>query len=161
MHAMIIEWARNVLKWNDADSTEFSPDTKHPVVSLLEEQVNVKNYGKTMRLGAGETINREGTHIMAAYGQEKITERQRHRYEFSNKYQEEMASSGLKLAAFSPDGSLVEGIEWPDHPWGTGVQFHPEYKSKPMAASPLFRDFIAVIKSEKSEESEESEKKSE
>ncbi|MCL2184384.1 MAG: CTP synthase [Treponema sp.] len=152
MQIMVIEWARNVLKWTDADSTEFSPDSKHPVVSLLVEQVNVKNYGGTMRLGASETVNEEGSHIMAAYGNEKIIERHRHRYEFSNQYRNEMTNSGLKLAAFNSDGSLVECIEWPheDHPWGCAVQFHPEYKSKPNKPSPLFKDFIAAcIKEQK------------
>ena len=159
MQVMTIEWARNVLNWTDADSTEFTPDTKHPVVSLLEEQEKVKNYGGTMRLGASETINEEGSHIMAAYGEKRIFERHRHRYEFSNQYREEMTNSGLKLAAFNSDGSLVECTEWPhsgeankqglQHPWGVAVQFHPEYKSKPMAAAPLFRDFIAAVKKEK------------
>ncbi|MDR0502018.1 MAG: CTP synthase [Treponema sp.] len=149
MHIMLIEWARNVLGWNDADSTEFAPDTKYPVVSLLEEQVNVKNYGGTMRLGSSETVNEEGTHILAAYGMKKIAERHRHRYEFSNQYREDMIKSGLKLAAFTPDGALVECVEWPDHPWGAAVQFHPEFKSRPTAAAPLFRDFIAAVKSAK------------
>jgi CTP synthase len=116
------------------------------VVSLLEEQVDVKNYGGTMRLGKSESVAGPGTNIMAAYGNAHIWERHRHRYEFSNKYKDEMTGSGLKTAAFTPDGSLVECVEWPNHPWGVGVQFHPEFKSKPTAASPLFRDFIAAAK---------------
>ena len=153
MHIMLIDWGRNVLNRHDADSTEFTPDSKYPVVSLLEEQVNVKNYGATMRLGAMETINEEGSRIFKAYGEKRIMERHRHRYEFSNQYRDEMASSGLKLAAFNSDGSLVDCIEWPaeDHPWGVGVQFHPEFKSKPTAAAPLFRDFIAAAKQKKNE----------
>jgi len=153
MHIMVIEWARNVLGWSDADSTEFTSGTKYPVVSLLDEQVNVKNYGGTMRLGASETVNEEGTHIHKAYGRKNIKERHRHRYELTNKYRDEMLKSGLKLAAFTPDGALVECVEWPssegkdsDHPWGLAVQFHPEYKSKPMAAAPLFREFINAVK---------------
>jgi len=142
----VIDWGRNVLNWNDADSTEFNQDSKHPVVSLLEEQINVQNYGGTMRLGASETVNEEGTHIMAAYGEKRIWERHRHRYEFSNQYRSEMTGTGLKLAAFNSDGTLVESVEWSDHPWGVGVQFHPEFKSKPTAAAPLFRDFIAAAK---------------
>ncbi|MCL2180223.1 MAG: CTP synthase [Treponema sp.] len=154
MQIMVIEWARNVLGWTDADSTEFSPDTKHPVVSLLVEQINVKNYGGTMRLGASETVNEEGSHIISAYGMNRIMERHRHRYEFSNQYRDDFLKSGLKLAAFTPDGALVECTEWPHsgearHPWGVAVQFHPEYKSKPMAAAPLFRDFIAAAHREK------------
>jgi len=146
MHIMIIDWGRNVLKWADADSTEFNQDSKHPVVSLLEEQINVQNYGGTMRLGAYETVIEDGTHILAAYGKKRIQERHRHRYEFSNQYRDEMTSTGLKLAAFNSDNILVECVEWPDHPWGVGVQFHPEFKSKPTAASPLFREFIAATK---------------
>jgi CTP synthase len=149
MHIMVIDWGRNVLKWNDADSTEFNQDSKYPVVSLLEEQINVTNYGGTMRLGAMETVNADGTHILAAYGEKHISERHRHRYEFSNQYRNEMVSSGLILAAFNPDGSLVESVEWPNHPWGVGVQFHPEFKSKPTAASPLFREFINASKKNK------------
>jgi len=149
MQIMVIDWGRNVLKWNGADSTEFSQDSKYPVVSLLEEQINVTNYGGTMRLGAMESIAVDGTHILAAYGDKHISERHRHRYEFSNQYRSEMVSSGLILAAFNPDGSLVECVEWPDHPWGVGVQFHPEFKSKPTAASPLFREFISAVKKNK------------
>ncbi|MDR1253144.1 MAG: CTP synthase [Treponema sp.] len=146
MQIMVIEWGRNVLGWDNADSTEFNQDSRHPVVSLLEEQVDVQNYGGTMRLGKSESVAGEGTHILAAYGEKHIWERHRHRYEFSNQYRGEMAESGLKIAALTPDGSLVECVEWPDHPWGLGVQFHPEFKSKPTAAAPLFRDFIAAAK---------------
>ncbi|MCL2209394.1 MAG: CTP synthase [Treponema sp.] len=146
MQIMVIDWARNILKWSDADSTEFNPDTKYPVISLLEEQVDIKNYGGTMRLGASDVMPEDGTHIASAYGKTPISERHRHRYEFSNQYREEMKSSGLKLAAYNTDRSLVECVEWPNHPWGVGVQFHPEYKSKPMKAAPLFRDFIAAVK---------------
>jgi CTP synthase len=149
MQIMVIDWGRNVLNWADADSTEFNENSKHPVVSLLEEQVNVKNYGGTMRLGASETVTEDGTHILAAYKEKRIWERHRHRYEFTNRYREEMTSTGLKLAAFNSDGALVECVEWPDHPWGVGVQFHPEFKSKPTAAAPLFRDFIAAVKKNK------------
>jgi CTP synthase len=149
MHIMAIDWGRNVLNWLDADSTEFNQDSKHPVVSLLAEQVNVQNYGGTMRLGASETVIEDGTHILEAYGEKRIWERHRHRYEFTNQYRGEMTGTGLKLAAFNSDGSLVECVEWPDHPWGVGVQFHPEFKSKPTAASPLFRDFIAAAKKSK------------
>ena len=146
MQVMAIEWGRNVIGWADADSAEFNQDTKHPVVSLLSEQVGLENYGGTMRLGADELAIESGTRIFAAYGKERISERHRHRYEFSNKYRPEMTDAGLKIAGLTPDGKLVGCIEWPDHPWGVGVQFHPEYKSKPTAAAPLFRDFIAAAK---------------
>jgi CTP synthase len=146
MQIMAIDWARNVLGWEDADSTEFNQDTKHPVVSLLEEQEHVVNYGATMRLGRSESTAEKGTRIFAAYGERHIFERHRHRYEFSNVYRKEMAESGLVLSAFTPDGLLVESVEWRDHPWGLGVQFHPEFKSRPTAAHPLFRDFIAAAR---------------
>jgi CTP synthase len=146
MQIMVIDWGRNVLGWPGADSTEFNQDSKHPVVSLLEEQIDVTNYGGTMRLGVSETVAEEGTRIFAAYGEKHIWERHRHRYEFSNQYRREMSGAGLKIAALTPDGSLVECVEWPDHPWGLGVQFHPEFNSKPTAAAPLFRDFIAAAR---------------
>ncbi|MDR0644327.1 MAG: CTP synthase [Treponema sp.] len=146
MQVIVIEWARNVLNFADADSSEFNQDTKHPVVSLLEEQVDVKNYGGTMRLGASETVTQEGTNLFKAYQKIHIWERHRHRYEFSNKYREAMLGSGLLLTGFTPDNGLVECVEWPDHPWGVGVQFHPEFKSKPTAAAPLFRDFVMAAR---------------
>ncbi|GHV87264.1 CTP synthase [Spirochaetia bacterium] len=149
MQIMVIDWGRNVLGWDDADSSEFNQDSKHPVISLLEEQVDVKNYGGTMRLGKSESVAEPGTRILAAYREKNIWERHRHRYEFSNQYRTEMTGSGLKIGALTPDGSLVECVEWPDHPWGLGVQFHPEFKSKPTAASPLFRDFIAAARDQK------------
>lgn len=146
MQVMVIDWGRNVLGWKDADSTEFNPDTKHPVISLLEDQVDVKDYGGTMRLGKSESVAEPGSLIMAAYGGRSVFERHRHRYEFANQYRGDMTGSGLRIGALTPDGSLVECVEWPDHPWGLGVQFHPEFKSKPTAAAPLFRDFIAAVK---------------
>ncbi len=149
MQIMVIDWGRNVLGWEDADSTEFDQDTKHPVVSLLEEQVDVKNYGGTMRLGKSESKLLEGTNILTAYKQPLIWERHRHRYEFANVYRKEMLDSGLRIAAFTPDDSLVEAVEWPNHPWSVGVQFHPEFKSKPVAAHPLFRDFVAASKAKR------------
>jgi len=152
MQIMVIEWARNVLGWTDADSTEFNQETKHPVVSLLEEQIDVKNYGGTMRLGRSETVAVEGSKLLAAYGEAHIFERHRHRYEFANVFRKEMVESGLKLGGFTPDGSLVECVEWPDHVWGLGVQFHPEFTSKPIKPQPLFRDFIAAAKQYKAKE---------
>jgi CTP synthase len=146
MQLMAIEWARNVLGWADADSREFNHGTKHPVVSLLEEQSGAAKSGRTMRLGKGESVAEDGTRILAAYGEKHIWERHRHSYELSDKYRAEMEASGLRLAALTPDRVLVDCIEWPDHPWGVGVQFHPEYKSRPTRAAPLFRDFVAAAK---------------
>jgi CTP synthase len=144
MHIMLIEWGRNVLGWDDADSTEFNKETAHPVVSLLNEQGERENSSSNIRLGKFVSIAEPGTKFFAAYKEENVSERHRHRYEFSKQYREEMSQSGLIISAQSPDKNLVECIEWPDHPWGLGVQSHPEFKSKPTAASPLFREFIAV-----------------
>jgi CTP synthase len=149
MHIMVIDWARNVLGWEDADSTEFNQDTRHPVVSLLEDQVELKNYGGTMRLGEWKSLPEPGSRFFEAYKTKVVSERHRHRYEFANNFRKEMTDSGLLLTGFTEDKSLVEAVEWPDHPWGLGVQFHPEFKSKPTAASPLFRDFVAAVKKTK------------
>ena len=146
MQIMVIEWGRNVLGWPDADSTEFNQDSKHPVVSLLEEQVDVVNYGGTMRLGSSVTVFEPGSKPLAAYGEKTVHERHRHRYEFANNYRSEMTESGLIIAGLTSDGSLVEAVEWPNHPWGVGVQFHPEFKSKPVSAHPLFRGLIAAAR---------------
>jgi CTP synthase len=144
MHIMAIEWARNVMGYNDAGSAELDPDSKYPVISLLEDQIDISGHGG-MRLGLTESVAEENSHIMAAYGEKHIWERHRHRYKFSNQYREEMTKSGLKITALTPNANLVECIEWPDHPWGVGVQFHPEFISKPNQAAPLFRDFIQAV----------------
>jgi CTP synthase len=143
MQIMVIEYARNVLGWADAPSTEFSKTTKHPVVSLLEEQIDVVAYGGTMRLGASESVTRPATAIRRAYGAEHIVERHRHRYELANASRAALEKAGLVVAATTPDGSLVEACEWPEHPWGLGVQFHPEFKSRPTKAHPIFKAFVA------------------
>jgi CTP synthase len=142
MQVMVVEWARSKLQFADANSTEFAPETTHPVISLLEEQVDVKNYGGTMRLGRGESRLATGTRIAAAYGGASAFERHRHRYEVANAFRAELERSGLCLSGLTPDGSLVEAVEWPAHPWGVGVQFHPEFTSKPTAAGPLFKAFV-------------------
>ena len=146
MQVMVIEWGRNVLMWEDADSTEFNQDSKHPVISLLEDQDDAKNYRNAMRKGKCDSAAEPNTLISKAYGKDTFSERHRHRYEFSNNYRNDMSNAGLKLAAFTPDKTLVDCVEWPNHPWGLGVMFHPEFKSKPTAAHPLFRDFIAAAK---------------
>jgi len=142
MQIMVIEYARNVLSLSDADSTEFSPTTPNPVISLLEEQVDVKLYGGTMRLGRSETILKENTNIYRCYGQNVIYERHRHRYEVSNSYRQQLDEAGLVLSGLSPEGALVESVEWTNHPWGVGVQFHPEFTSTPIEPHPLFAGFI-------------------
>jgi CTP synthase len=144
MQVMVIEHARHRMGLAEANSTEFIPDTPAPVVSLLEEQVNVKNYGGTMRLGANNSRLLPDTRIRDIYAAEIISERHRHRYEVSNQYRDQLHDSGLRVAAVTEDDALVESVEWPAHPWGVGVQFHPEFKSKPIAAHPLFRSFVAA-----------------
>ena len=153
MQIMVIEWCRGVMGWEDADSTEFNPNAGRPVISLLDGQGGGKNLGGTMRLGLGELVAQPGTRVSAAYFPDgagdsgaRIWERHRHRYEFSDRFRDEIGASGLKIAALTPDGALVECVEWPDHPWGVGAQFHPEFKSKPTEASPLFRDFVAAAR---------------
>ncbi|MCX7025055.1 MAG: gamma-glutamyl-gamma-aminobutyrate hydrolase family protein [Spirochaetes bacterium] len=144
MQILVIEYARTVLGWADANSSEFDQETAHPVVSLLEEQVDVRNYGGTMRLGRSESVLKEGTRVREAYGTASIHERHRHRYEFSNAFRADLEKAGLRISALTPDGGLVESCEWPDHPWGVGVQFHPEFKSRPVAPRPLFAKFIGA-----------------
>ncbi len=142
MQVMVIEFARNVLGFEDANSTEFDIDTLHPVISLMEEQNDIKNLGGTMRLGRQPAVLKEGTKIAHAYKGTRISERHRHRYEFTNKYRNIMEKNGMIISSTSPDGLLVESVEYREHPWGIGVQFHPEFKSKPVRTQPLFREFI-------------------
>ena len=144
MNIMVIEWARNELKWEDADSTEFNKDTSRPVISILEEALKSETNARVMRLGKHELEVEEGTKLYEAYGRKLISERHRHRHAFTNKYRKELEKSGLIISSNSPDKKFVECVEWPNHPWGIGVQFHPEFKSKPTAVSPLFRDFISA-----------------
>jgi CTP synthase len=144
MQIMVIEYARTVLGWDDAHSTEFKKEACHPVVGLLEDQIDIKAYGGTMRLGASESVTKSDSAIRRAYGSERIMERHRHRYEVSNALRPELEAAGLKVTATTLDGALVEACEWPDHPWSIGVQFHPEFKSRPMKAHPIFRDFVAA-----------------
>jgi CTP synthase len=144
MQVMVIEFARFALGLAEADSTEFNPDGPHPVVSLLEEQIDVRNYGGTMRLGASRSRLLPDTRIRAVYGEEMIEERHRHRYEVSNAYRQQLNEAGLLTSGVTEDYSLVESLEWANHPWGIGVQFHPEFKSKPIAAHPLFEAFIGA-----------------
>jgi len=146
MQIMVIEWARTTLGWKDAHSGEFDSNTSHPVVSLLEEQRGVTSYGGTMRLGKSLSVLKEGTLIKAAYGTERIFERHRHRYEVSNQYRSDLEGSGLLLSGLTEGGELVESVQWPDHPWGVGVQFHPEFISSPVSPHPLFASFIKAAK---------------
>jgi len=142
MQVMVIEYARNILGLEFADSTEFTPETKHPVISLLEEQKGMHTMGGTMRLGKSKSILVKGTNIHKIYNTTEIWERHRHRYEVSADYTAELKKSGLVFSAFTPDDNLVESVEWSNHPWSIGVQFHPEFISTPIQPHPLFIDFI-------------------
>jgi CTP synthase len=142
MQTAVIEFARNACSLKGANSTEFNQGTKYPVISLLEQQKKVKVKGASMRLGAYECRLKKDTHAYKAYKKDKIFERHRHRYEFNNEYKEIMEKKGIAFSGKQPRGSLVEIIELKDHPWFVACQFHPEFKSKPDRAHPLFRDFI-------------------
>lgn len=142
MQLMCIEFARNVIGLEGANSTEFDPNTPHPVIDLMEGQKGIKMLGGTMRLGAYPCILLENTKARQIYNKELIYERHRHRYEFNNRYRQVFEEKGMVFSGLSPDGKLVEIMELKDHPWYIGVQFHPEFKSKPFDPHPLFRDFI-------------------
>ena len=144
MQVATIEFARHVCGLKGADSTEFEKETPDPVISLLEEQENVTGMGATMRLGAYACKLEKGTHSLKAYKKDNITERHRHRYEFNNKYKKIFEKNGMIIAGKNPQTGLVEIIEMKDHPWFVACQFHPEFKSKPERAHPLFREFIAA-----------------
>jgi CTP synthase len=145
MQIMCVEFARHVLGLKDANSTEVDPNTPHPVISLLSEQRGVENLGGTMRLGAYNCVVKKGSKAEKAYGTTLISERHRHRWEFNNLFKEECEKNGLVLSGVLENSHLCEIAEVKDHPWMIGVQFHPEFKSKPTDPHPLFRDFIAAM----------------
>lgn len=144
MQVMAVEFARNVAGLVQANSTEVNPQAEHPIISLLSEQKNVTDVGGTMRLGAYTCLLKEGSHAYKAYGTKNVSERHRHRYEFNNQYKESLENVGLLFSGIFEKENLCEIIEVKDHPWMVGVQFHPEFKSKPTGAHPLFHDFIAA-----------------
>lgn len=141
MQIVCIEYARNVLGFADANSTEMEPETTHPVIDLMPDQ-NGKILGGTLRLGKFECSVAPETKTAQAYGSKTIWERHRHRYEFNNVYREDFKKGGLIIAGVNPERDLVEIVEVPGHQWMVGVQFHPEFKSRPNKAGPLFREFV-------------------
>lgn len=143
MQCMVIEYARNAAGLAGAHSTEFA-DTAHPVITLMEEQRNVRGRGGTMRLGLYPCKIQSQSRLHDIYGETLVYERHRHRYEFNNAYRDVLAQKGLRFSGLSPDDSLVEAVELPQHPWYIGTQYHPEFKSRPDRAHPLFRDFVAA-----------------
>jgi CTP synthase len=145
MQTAVIALGRRVLGTRDVNSTEMNPDTKHPVISLMADQEQVTDKGGTMRLGNYVCKLAPGSISRKAYGEGEVVERHRHRYEFNNSYREVLAEAGLKLAGLSPDGRLVELIEMAGHPYFVASQFHPEFKSRPNRAHPLFDGFIKAV----------------
>jgi CTP synthase len=143
MQCAVIEFGRNVLNL-DASSSELNPKAKHPVIDMMEEQKKITIKGGTMRLGAYACKFKKGSKAQSVYGESLIHERHRHRYEFNNKYLEQMEEAGLKASGINPDSNLVEVVELKDHPWFIGVQFHPELKSTVLNPHPLFVKFVGA-----------------
>jgi CTP synthase len=142
MQMAVIEFARHVCGLERANSAEVDPETPHPVIDLMTAQKSIDKKGGTMRLGAYPCVLADGSLAAKVYGKKKISERHRHRYEFNDAYRGAVESRGMRLSGLSPDGTLVEVVEIPGHPWFIGCQFHPEFKSKPLDCHPLFRGFV-------------------
>ncbi len=144
LHAMTVEFARNVVGLTEANSTEFDPTTRHPVIDLMHDQREVTDKGGTMRLGAYYAVLSPDTKVAAAYGEPVVSERHRHRFEFNPNYKSRLEERGFVCSGISPDRRLVEFIELADHPFWVATQAHPEFKSRPDRPHPLFRDLIAA-----------------
>ena len=142
MQMMVIEFARNVLGYSDANSREMDEKTLHNVIDIMEEQKNISNMGGTMRLGAYECVLRQGSRVFNIYKKENIQERHRHRYEFNNEYQKEFEKHGMMCVGKNPESDLVEIVEIPTLKWYIGTQYHPEYQSTVLKPHPLFVDFV-------------------
>ncbi len=151
MQIAVIEFARHVLKYADATSREFNPASAHKVIDIMEDQIGYENTGGTMRLGAYECVITPDTTLARCYGEgvKSVMERHRHRYEFNNAERENMQAAGLTLCGISPNGNLVEAVEVSKNLFHVGVQYHPEFKSRPAAPQPIFREFIAAAKTYK------------
>ena len=144
MQIAVIEFARHVLGLADADSGEFAPDCRHKVIDFMPGQGEEIDKGGTLRLGSYPCVIAEGTTMARCYGSAQIRERHRHRYEFNNDYREALQAAGLTISGLSPDGRLVEAVELSDRPFYVGVQYHPEFKSRPNRPHPLFQGFLAA-----------------
>ncbi|MCR4909035.1 MAG: CTP synthase [Lachnospiraceae bacterium] len=144
MQLAIVEFARDILGFSDANSTEQDPETSHPLIHIMPEKDGLKDIGGTLRLGAYPCVLDKSSKAFRLYGQENISERHRHRYEVNNYYREELTKGGLKISGQSPDGRIVEMIELPEHPFFLATQAHPEFKSRPNKAHPLFKGFVAA-----------------
>ncbi|MBM64923.1 MAG: CTP synthetase [Myxococcales bacterium] len=144
MQLAVVEFARNKADLEAAGSKELQPDTPHPVIDLMEEQKKVADLGGTMRLGSFACDLKPGSRAATTYGEDRIDERHRHRYEFNDQYRSQLEASGLVVSGVNPETGLVELVELKEHPWFVACQFHPEFKSRPGEAHPLFRDFIGA-----------------
>jgi len=144
LQVAIVEFARDVVKLPDTNSSEFEPECENPVIHLMASQQGIQDMGGTMRLGAYPCRLRPGSRVAQIYNAPEVSERHRHRYEVSNAYRDVLAEYGMRCAGLSPDGALVEMIELPEHPWFVGCQFHPELKSRPVRPHPLFASFIGA-----------------
>ena len=144
MQIACIEFARDVLGYSDANSGEFSADSKHKIIDFMPGQSDEINKGGTLRLGAYPCVIKPDTKMAKCYSSLNISERHRHRYEFNNDYRDEFTKAGMTLSGMSPDGKLVETIEFTERPFFVGVQYHPEFKSRPDKPHPLFKGFIAA-----------------
>ena len=142
MQLAIVEFARNVIGYRDAHSAELDPDTTHPVIHIMPEQLGIEDIGGTLRLGSYPCVLDKTSTAYKLYGTEEIHERHRHRYEVNNDYRDALTANGMKLSGLSPDGRIVEMIEIPEHPWFVATQAHPELKSRPNRPHPLFRGFV-------------------
>lgn len=142
MQLSIVEFARNVIGYNDAHSVELNPDTRHPVIHLMPDQEGINDIGGTLRLGSYPCVLDENSLAYRLYGTKEIAERHRHRYEVNNDYRNVLTENGMVLSGISPDGRIVEMIELKDHPWFVATQAHPELKSRPNRPHPLFKGFI-------------------
>jgi CTP synthase len=144
LQCAVIEFARNVAGMGNANSSEFDPNTPYPIIDLMAHQREVEDLGGTMRLGLYPCKIMPGTRAAAAYGEEVIYERHRHRYEVNNSLRQKLEEAGMVFSGLSPDDRLVEMVEIPDHPWFIASQFHPEFKSRPLRPHPLFREFAGA-----------------
>jgi len=149
MQIAVIDFARNVLGLENANSEEFDPQTADPVIHIMDDQKSVEDKGATMRLGACPCSLKVGTSAFDAYGKDIVSERHRHRFEFNNSYRQQMEEAGLVVSGINPERDLVEIVEVKNHPWYVGVQFHPEFQSKPNKAHPLFAAFIEASLAQK------------
>ena len=151
MQLSIVEFARNVIGYRDAHSAEFDPNTNHPIIHIMPEQIGIEDIGGTLRLGSYPCTLNTASKAYEMYKKEQIEERHRHRYEVNNDYRDTLTEHGMKLSGLSPDGKIVEMIEIPGHPWFIATQAHPELKSRPNRPHPLFKGFIEAALQHKKE----------